>query len=431
MQRLFFVFMFLALCLPHAVQAKDTPPKTIRITVMAGVVGTEFELMQKAVAMYMADHPGVEIKVVDLPKAANDRLGLYLQFLEAKSTEVDIFSIDVVWPGDMAEHLLDLYQYGARKVAARHLRAAIENDTVDGRLVAMPMQMDAGLLYYRTDLLEKYGLSVPGTWDELEAAAHKIMTGERKQGNSDFWGYVFQGEAYEGLTCNALEWIYSSGGGNIVNQDKIITLDNPQAAAMITRAAGWIGTIAPQGVTAMKEEDSRAVWQSGNAAFMRNWPYAYSLGNAGGSVIKGKFDVAPLPAGSKGSAGTLGGMHLGVNKYTLHPEVAADVALFLTSEKIQKIRAVKGSLYPSIVSLYSDKDVLKASPFIGKLLPVFMNAVARPSTRTAPMYNQVSQVFFKAVYAVMTGQDEAELALEDASFEIKDMLGFQTGLPHY
>ena len=120
---------------------------------------------------------------------------------------------------------------------------------------------------------------MPTTWEELAATAKMIMDKERAAGNEDMWGFVFQGNAYEGLTCNALEWVKSNGGGQIVEPDGTISINNPKAAAAIDMAKGWVGTISPPGVLAYQEEESRGVWQTGNAVFMRNWPYAYSLGN--------------------------------------------------------------------------------------------------------------------------------------------------------
>ena len=139
------------------------------------------------------------------PDLANDRLGLYLQFLEAKSPKVDVYQVDVIWPGDLAQHFIDLNEYGAEKVADKHFQEIVQNNTVNGRLVAIPWFTDAGLLYYRTDLLEKYDRKVPETWTELQETAKYIMEKERAAGNPDFYGYVWQGNAYEGLTCDALE----------------------------------------------------------------------------------------------------------------------------------------------------------------------------------------------------------------------------------
>ncbi|HDQ34891.1 MAG TPA: extracellular solute-binding protein, partial [Chloroflexi bacterium] len=307
--------MALTACGPRATEAPTDAPATdvpatqppatdeqVTITIATGAVGIEFELSQAAAQRYMDMNPNVTVRVLDTPDMVQDRLGLYLQFFEARSAEVDVYQIDVIWPGDLAEHFVDLYEYGARDVAGDHFPAIIENNTVDGRLVGIPWFTDAGLLYYRTDLLEKYGYTAPpATWAELEEMAQTIQDGERADGNTDFWGFVWQGNAYEGLTCDALEWIDSNGGGTIVSPDKVITINNPAAIAIVDRAATWVGTISPPGVVGFAEEDARAVWQSGNAAFMRNWPYAYSLGNADDSVIAGLFDVVPLPAGDAGS----------------------------------------------------------------------------------------------------------------------------------
>jgi trehalose/maltose transport system substrate-binding protein len=414
--------------------APETQPPAsgdqVTITVAAGSVGQELELTQQAAQRYMDMHPNVTVRVLDTPDMVQDRLGLYLQFFEAQSSEVDVYQVDVIWPGDLQEHFVDLYEYGARDVADQHFPAIIENNTVDGRLVAIPWFTDAGLLYYRTDLLEKYGYAgPPQTWDELEEMAQTIMDGERAD-NSDFWGYVWQGNAYEGLTCDALEWIYSNGGGTIVNPEGVITINNPQAAEIVDQAAGWVGTISPPGVTGFAEEDARSVWQAGDAAFMRNWPYAYSLGNASDSVIAGLFDVSPLPQGDAGhGAATLGGWQLAVSRYSSNPEIAADVALFMASAEEQKIRAIEGSLNPTIMSLYEDQDVLTAAPFFGSLYDVFINAVARPSTATAPRYNDVSTAFFQSVWEVLNGRVDGATAFEELEADLEDMLGFPTGQP--
>ncbi len=401
------------------------------ITVAAGAVGQELELTRAAADRYMALHPDVTVNVVETPDFVDNRLGYYLQQFEAQSADVDVFQIDVIWPGDLAEHFVDLYEYGAREVADQHFPAIIENNTVDGKLIGIPWFTDAGLLYYRTDLLEKYGYDAPpATWAELEEMAAAIQEGERSAGNPDFWGYVWQGNSYEGLTCDALEWVASYGGGSIISPDGVITINNPAAVAAVEMGARFVGTISPNGVTSFGEEDARNMWQAGNAAFMRNWPYAYSLGNAADSVIAGKFDVSPLPAGPDGSpAATLGGWQLAVSKYSANPAVAADVALFMASYDEQKIRAVDGSLNPTIMALYQDADVLEAAPFFGDLYDVFINAVARPSTIASPNYTPVSTAFFNAVHSVLTGQEDAATALEIAEVDIQEITGLPTGQP--
>src|SRR6056297_1534717 len=395
----------------------------VELTIAGGSVGIELELTKKAARMFEEKHPGVTVNVLSTPDLANDRLGLYLQFFEAESPKVDVYQIDVIWPGDLAQHFLDLYEYGAEDVVDDHFQAIVENNTVDGELVAMPWFTDAGLLYYRTDLLNKYGYTEPpATWTELEEMARKIQAGE-KETNPDFWGFVWQGNAYEGLTCDALEWIHSNNGGRIINEDKEVTINNENAIEMVNMAADWVGEISPPGVTGLVEESSRKMFEAGNAAFMRNWPYAYALASQEGKATAGKFDVAPLPAGENGtSSAVLGGWNLAVNKYSDNPELAAELAIFMTSEKVQKMRAVEGSFNPTIADLYEDEDVLEANPFFGDLYQVFTNTVPRPSAEAGEDYSAVSERFFQAVHAVLNGESNAEDELAYLELEIEDIL---------
>ncbi len=404
----------------------DVDPEDIVITVAAGAVGMELELTRELAEMYSEENEGVFVNVLDTPDMVDDRLGLYLQFFEAQSSEVDVYQIDVIWPGDLAEHFVDLFEYGADEVIDAHFPAIVENNTVDGRLIGIPWFTDAGLLYYRTDLLEEYDLELPQTWDELEEAAQIIQDGERPE-NPDFWGFVWQGNAYEGLTTNALEWVDSNDGGTIISPEGLITINNPNAIEIVDQAAGWVGTISPEGVTTFAEEDARAVWHAGNAAFMRNWPYAFATSQGEGSAVIGIFDVAPLPAGASGSgSATLGGWQLAVSRYSEHPEIAADVALYMANYESQKMRAIVGTMIPTIMDLYEDPEVLEAHPWFERLYDVFINAVARPSTVSAPQYSAVSELFYRAVHDVLTGQMNAADAFEILELDLQDLTGFDT-----
>ena len=236
-------------------------------------------------------------------------------------------------------------------------------------------------------------------------------------------GFVFQAKAYEGLTCDAVEWLWSYGGGNVVDDKGNITVNNPKAAKALNTAASWIGTIAPTGVLNYGEEDARGVFQSGNAVFMRNWPYAWSLGNGKDSKIAGKIGVSALPKGGADgkNAATLGGWQLAVSKYSKHPKEAADLVMYMTSKEIQKERAIKGSYNPTIPSLYQDKDVLAAAPFFGDLYNVFTSAVPRPATATGLKYNEVSAAFWNATHDVLSGKEKAETSLGKLEGKLKQI----------
>ena len=380
----------------------------VTISISCSSLGIEQELCQTAADAWAAE-TGNTVNLVSTPADANERLALYQQLLAAGSADIDIFQIDVVWPGILANHFIDLKEYISEDELADHFPALVANNVVGDRLIAAPFFVDAGLLYYRSDLLEKHGRAVPTTWAELAETAQAIVDAERAGDSPEMQGYVWQGRAYEGLTCNALEWVASFGGGSIVEPDGTISIDNPQAAAALNAAKGWIGTVSPAGVLNYAEEEARGVFQSGNAVFMRNWPYAWSLANADDSPIKGKVGMAVLPHGEGGSsASTLGGQQLAVSKYSAHPAEAADLVRYLTGAEEQKRRAIEGSFNPTRKSLYSDAEVLAAVPFLEHFGAVLDAAVARPATVTSSKYTQVSTEFFQAVHATLSGQGTAE-----------------------
>ncbi|UEM19250.1 ABC transporter substrate-binding protein [Skermanella mucosa] len=402
-----------ALVFSGAAYSQGDPGK-VAISISCGSVGIEFKVCSTGVEAW-AKATGHRVQLVSTPNDSNERLALYQQLLAAKSGDIDVFQIDVVWPGILANHLIDLREFVDPGVLDQHFDAIVKNDIVDDRLVAMPWFTDAGLFYYRKDLLEKYGRPLPTTWQEMTETARIIQEGERAAGNDRMWGYVFQGRAFEGLTVNALEWLDSFNAGTIVNGQGEITVNNPRAADALTLAASWVNDIAPQGVINYSEEEGRGVFQSGNAVFMRNWPYAWPLLNAEDSPVRGKVAVAQLPKGGPDGkhTATLGGWQLAVSKYSQHPEVAADLVRYLTSREEQKRRAVVGGFNPTIDALYKDQEVLAANPFFGDLYEVFVNAVARPSRVTGVRYNQVSAEFWNAVHATLSGQTDAKTSLAD------------------
>jgi trehalose/maltose transport system substrate-binding protein len=398
---------------------KDNPPPVANaaaakafasqsIKYYGDTVGLGAELDQAAAKRFTAD-TGIAVQVIPKPESATENYSTYQRFFQAQSADIDVMMLDVIWPGAFAPHLLDLTEKLGTE-AKQHYPGIIENNTVDGKLVAIPWFGDFGMLYYRTDLLQKYGFSAPPTtWDELQTQAQKIMDGE-KASNANFTGFVFQGNSYEGLTCDALEWVASNGGGLFVENGKA-TINNPQAIEILNKAKGWVGTIAPKGVTTYQEEDARNVFQSGNAAFMRNWPYAYAAAKTPDkdgkvSVIADKFDVAPLPHGANGqSSGTVGGWQLGVSKYSKNQDAAVEFVRYLTSPEVETWRAVVGSYVPTIASVAENADVVKAMPFLKNLASV--QRVTRPSRDTGIDYNEASTAIFQGVNQILKGEDAA------------------------
>ncbi len=397
--------------------------QAVELSVVSGDTGNGLAFLEEQLAKF-EEQTGHNVTVVPMPSSTTDQFGQYRLWLAAGNADIDVYTTDVIWAPQLADQFLDLTE-AAADVIDQHFPSIIESQTVDGKLVAIPAYTDAPALFYRTDLLEKYGKEVPTTWAELKATAQEIMDGERADGNADMWGFVFQGNAYEGLTCNALEWVKSYGGGQIVEADGTISINNEQAVAALEEIKTFIGTISPEGNLAYMEEESRGVWQLGNAAFMRNWPYAYALGQGDDSAVKDKFDVAPLPAGEgpeARSAATLGGWNYAVSKYSQNPDAAIELALFLGSAEIQKERAINQSNLPTIESLYDDADVLAAAPFMANWKEIFQNAVPRPSAPTQENYNEVSSLFWSAVHNTLSGNGSAAENLEVLEADLDELL---------
>ncbi|MDQ1183528.1 ABC transporter substrate-binding protein [Agrobacterium larrymoorei] len=412
-----------ALFLCGSLLAFAASAQAAEIAMAANSTGKNLNFIRERLAEF-EKQSGHKVKLVTMPPSSSEQFSQYRLWLAAGNTDVDVYQTDIVWAPQLADQFVDLTA-AAKDVIGEHFPSVVASQTVDGKLVAMPMYTDAPAMFYRKDLLDKYGKQPPKTWKEMAETAKEIQDKERAAGQKDLWGFVFQGSAYEGLTCNALEWVASAGGGHIVETNGDISINNEKAAAALDMAKSWIGTISPQGALAYKEEEARGVWQTGNSVFMRNWPYAYALGNGADSAIKGKFGVAPLPAGAEGEApaSTLGGWNVAVSKYSKSQDAAIELVKFLTSAETQKKRAVELSNMPTIAALYDDKDVAAAQPFMPQWKPIFETAVPRPSAATKVKYNEVSSKFWGAVHNTLSGSGSAAENLELLEVELTDLKG--------
>ncbi|BBM88956.1 putative ABC transporter-binding protein [Spirochaetota bacterium] len=394
------------------------------VSISTGSVGKDVEALRTYLDMWEKD-TGNTARIVTLPASTTDQFGQYKIWLGNKNSDIDVYLLDVIWAPQINQHFIDLSR-AFSKEAKEHFPAIIASQTIGKKLVAIPFFTDAPMLYYRKDLLSKYNTKPPKNWEELKSIAKIIQNGERAAGNEKMWGFVFQGNAYEGLTCDALEWINSYGGGSIVDARGQITVNNPSAVKAIDFMATFVGDISPPGVLTYQEEEARGVWQLGNAVFMRNWPYAYSLGNSSDSAVRKKFDVVTLPRGTtpnSKSAATLGGWNLGISEYSKNKEAAISLVKFLAGKKIQKLNAVNLSKLPTLPALYEDKEVLKAAPFFATMKDVLAEAVGRPSGPTQKKYNEVSKEFWTAVHAVLAGDKNAKTSLAELERKLKRVRG--------
>ena len=374
--------------------------------------------------MQFTKETGIRIETLPAPEAAVEQLAAWRKLLEGGARAPDVYAIDVIWPEILADNLVDLKTYIPAQEVTAYFPELIENNTVNGRLVALPFILNEGLLFYRSDLLREYGYSAPPkTWDELESMAKRIQAGERAKGNKDFWGYVWQGAPSEALTCNALEWQVSEGGGTILDKNGRVTVNNQHTIRAWDRAARWVGSISPPAVVAYKEWDGFNVWQAGKAAFMRNWANAYVAARAENSPNKNRFDIAPLPRGSAGVAATLGGNGYAVSRHSVHQREAVVLVHFLCSRDEQARRCRRTAEPPTIPALYKNPEVLAQNPYFSLALQDFQkNITERPSRAAGKIYPNVSRAYFEAVHAVLTHKESAALAASELEKDLAAML---------
>ena len=354
-----------------------------------------------ALAKRFSKDTGIKVSVVPHPAASDQSYAQLVRAFSQKSSSIDVAMIDVVWPGAFAPYLVNL-KPKLGKQAKLHAQGIIQNDTIGGKLVAMPWFGDYGILYYRTDLLKKYGYKAPPkTWADLFKMAKKIQDGEQKT-NPNFAGFVFQGNAYEGLTCNTLEWVASVGGGHIVDNGKA-SINNARATTILDAVRQQIGKTTPRGVTSYQEDQTEHAFDAGDAAFARNWPYQYGIGAGATSKVKGKFNVTVLPHGAKGgSVGTVGGWQLGVSKYSKHKDAAIEFVRYMTGPAVQKFDALTNSNVPTILSVAKDKAVRAKNPYLKPAI-ASVPRVTRPAKLFGAHYNEASKIIYQGVNQILNG----------------------------
>ena len=346
------------------------------------------------------------------PADTGQLLTILTTMLRARGSSIDVMPMDIIWPPEFGANgwTVPLDDKWPASDRANYLPGPLQGCTYNGKLWAAPTRTDAGLMYYRTDLIK----TPPTTWDDLSTMAKSVAPSKAK------FGYLWQGAQYEGLVCDFAEVLYGNGGSVLdANDPKKVTVNSAEGKQALTQMASWIGTISPSAVTTYKEEDARSAWQNGDSAFMRNWPYAYSLGNdPKTSKIAGKFDVHPMLYGGTNTVGhsNLGGWQYGINAFSKNPDAAWKFIQHMLSAPSQKTIAIQLSLFATLKSVYTDADVLAKNPFFGKMQPVLQNALPRPVT---PFYPDISNAIQQRVHSALTKQSSVTDALSGLQTDLQ------------
>ncbi|MBD2091347.1 ABC transporter substrate-binding protein [Microcoleus sp. FACHB-1515] len=390
-------------------------PVTLRLLMTAPDAQPWREAM---VAEFEQKYPNIRIEVVEGPNATNLIEDLYTSAFLLGDSPYDLVNMDVIWTPKFAAAgwLVDLTDRVTPEQLEGFSTVDIEGGKYNDRLYRLPLRSDAGVFYYRKDLLDKHGLQPPETFDELMEQS-KLL-----QESGDVpWGYVWQGRQYEGLAAMFVE-VLEGFGGFWVNPDTLeVGLDRPETINAINWLRSTVSEgVSPPGVTTYQEEETRRFFQSGQAAFLRSWPYVWPLANADDSEIKGKIGIKPmLHAQGQESGACLGGWGLAISKSSRHQEEAWQAVQFFSSVEPQRNYILEAGYVPSRKVLFSDPQVVQKFPHYPQLLEIVGTAVLRPPIA---QYAQASDILQRYLSAALTNRMSPEEAMRAAANETRTLL---------
>ena len=366
-------------------------------------------------------NPGVTVRSEPLTWTSDEQHQFYVINLDGATPAFDVLLLDLIWVPEFAQAgwLLDLSPWVTRGELAPHFPAAAAASVWNGRVWGLPWNMNVGVLYYRADLLAKYHLAPPRTWEELVEQAQRIRAGER---DPKLDGVLWQGKQYEGLVVNVLEHFWASGTALLDEHDRVLPEPERAAAALGFMRGLLESGVSPAWVTAGDEELTRRPFGDGRAVFLRSWPYAMDLFEAAGSPVRGRVGIAPLPGHVAGAAGVgaTGGFHLAVNRRTRHAEAAVALVRFLAGAEGQRaITAAGVALYPTRVDLYRDPAAVAAHPHMPRFHALALVARPRPVT---PYYLMLSTTVQPEFSAALVGVKTPAQAVSYARRRLEYML---------
>jgi trehalose/maltose transport system substrate-binding protein len=348
--------------------------------------------------------------------------GQYLERLRAElrtGGDIDVFGADVTWPAQFAANgwISDVSGRFPETERFEFLRSQISSLTYEGKVYGVPWFTDAGMLYYRNDLLEEGGFSEPPkTWEELKEMAARV-----KQDSGITFGFVFQGAQNEDGVCNGLEYVWTHGGEVLEPGEPLdVVIDSPESAAGLATHRSMVEDgVAPEVVIAFARADSRKAFLDGDAVFLRDWAYVYALaGDPEESAIEQeRVGVAPLPAYGASGQGALGGKNMLINAASDGQDQAWEFVRFMTSPESQRFLAVKAALPPTRAALYEE---VTSVPVIKRGSEALLNSRPRP---VSPYYPDMSLKMAEQFNANLRGDISPEQVTTNLQSDLEDIAG--------
>jgi multiple sugar transport system substrate-binding protein len=357
-------------------------------------------------------YPNIHVSLVSAPTSTDTNRATLATQISGGSATPDVFMGDVIWPAQFGAHQLavPLSQYLPASYWAQFAPGLVQGATYKGQVYGSPLFEDQGFMYYRKDLLAKEGMQPPTTWEQLESEAKTLVSKGLVK-----YGFVWQGDSYEGLTCNFMEYL-ASAGGTATNSDYTqATLNSPQATKALTFMRSLITSgVSPAAVTTFMEAQAMNTFNAGDAAFLRNWDYAYSNANTPAlSKVVGKVGVEPMPAfAGQPTPGysNIGGWNLYINPHSKN--IAADLTFikFMASPTAQTLLATEASEIPTTTVVRNSPTVIALNP----VLAIVGQTKLVPRPAGTPNYPQLSSAIYTNVNAALSGSTSPSAALAAA-----------------
>ncbi len=361
-------------------------------------------------------HPAEKVSLVQLPADADDQHAQMVANLQERSGRYDVLNMDVIWTPEFASAGWIVPLNPNLFPLTRFLRPAVDTAEWDGRLWAVPYTSNAGLLYYRTDILARAGVPPPQTWAQLAYLASTLAP------RYHMYGYAGQYMLYEGLTVNFAEAVQSAGGAILSGDGKRVVLDSPQAREGLNFLVrgfreGWI----PKVALGWDENKSSTAFEAGQLLFMRNWPLAYGLASrpGPGNKVTGRFGVVPLPGPAGRGSSSLGGGDLAISAFSRHQRTALRFIQYLTSLGNERQILIRGSLPPVWTQLYADPALIKLFPYLPVLSQAIVSAKPRPKSAN---YNQLSLAISSSVYQALTLRKPVRETITNLSAQLRNIV---------
>lgn len=389
----------------------DEQPRGELVWAIGGAEAQRGGVHQMVADLWNEQHPDDPVRIELLPESADEQRQQQALELQAEGSGFDVLGMDVIWTGEYAENgWVESLEDVREEIEDVTLPGPLESATWGGELWAAPYNTNAGLLYYRTDLVE----SPPQTWQQLCEVATSVAAGP------DLHGFIGQGARYEGFVVNWLEY-YWSAGGELFNKDQSEVVFDTGIATRATRfMADAMDRCYAPGFNTAREEQARNQFQQGDVVFMRNWPYAYSLIDGDErSPVRDTFAIAPLPTFTgEGTISALGGFNLGVSAFSDNKDAAKDFVVWAsTNSEVQRTLATEGSVPPTMRSVYDD---LTEDPVMAELREILPDAKPRPP---APSWNQISVQMQRALYPAVNGEADIATAVRQVEDALRATLG--------